>query len=111
MFSLLAALFLTAGPHQPPVPVFDVTTCKGYYSDADYEAMKQVQEVPEARKAFPASYMFAPKEEGQHPGMLLLHGSEGGRWSVLSMCDARWFAAHGIVAMFLCYSDCGTDLL
>ena len=111
MLPLLSVLLLAAGLHQPAVPVFDVTSCKGSYSDDDYEAMTQVREVAEARVAFPASYMFAPRDEGTHPGMLLLHGSEGGRWSVLSMCDARWYAAHGFVAMFLCYSDCGNDAL
>lgn len=96
-----------ATPQQPPVREFSLESCRPYYSASDFAAMSTVTEIREAREKFPASYMFVPTDGAQHPGVLWLHGSEGGRWAEGSMCQARYLAAHGYAALFFCYSDCG----
>ncbi len=98
-------------PQQPPVPEFKLESCQPYYSAEDYLAMSRVKEVPEVRRLFSSSYLFVPNDDEAHPGILWMHGSEGGRWSVTSMCKARYLAAHGYAAMFFCYSDCGDNNL
>lgn len=108
LFSLIAAAGLSV-PHQPPVPEFSLESCRAYYSPADFVAMAAVTEIREARETFPASYMFVPSDGAPHPGVVWLHGSEGGRWSVGSMCKARYLATQGFATLFFCYSDCGDD--
>jgi hypothetical protein len=112
---LLAAALTTTAQASPlgdttrPVEPFSVEVCRSRYTPEDFEAMSGVVEVREARERYPASYLFVPADGQPHPGVVWLHGSEGGRWSDTSMCRARYLAAKGFATLFLCYSDCGTE--
>jgi len=99
------------GPPQLPLVYFPLAACKPYFSAEAYQSMGTVNEVTAARQRYPGSYMFTPADGLAHPGVLWLHGSEGGRFSLLSMCNARYLAANGYAALFFCYSDCGTSSL
>lgn len=59
-----------------------------------------------AKNPFRSSRLYIPNDGQPHPGVLLLHGSEGGSeaffWS-----EAQYLAAHGYAALAFCYFDCG----
>jgi len=46
--------------------------------------------------------LFLPPEDGKHPGVLVLSGSEGG----LPARHAAWLASRGYAAFALCYFHC-----
>jgi dienelactone hydrolase len=46
--------------------------------------------------------LFVPPEEGKHPGVLVLGGSEGG----MLTSRAAWLASRGYAAFALCYFHC-----
>lgn len=54
---------------------------------------------------FPGSTLFAPNDGRSHPGVILLHGSEGGTWSY-SMLAAQALAYEGYAALAFCYASC-----
>lgn len=99
-------------PKQRPLPPVDVESCRGpEYSDEDHRAMATVREAADAGTRFPGSYMFVPATPGPHPGILLLHGSGGGRYSPGRHCLPRLLASRGYAALSFCYFDCGDDAI
>jgi dienelactone hydrolase len=69
-------------------------------------ALKVIQE----RTPFNASYVFAPNDGKAHPGIVLLHGSEGGVargvWP-----HALLLAHRGFSVLTFCWYDCDRDML
>lgn len=111
LWSTSSNTFAVNGPNQQALREFTLENCRGRYSDSDFLAMGRVTEVAEARIRFPGSYLFVPEDGLSHPGIVWLHGSEGGRYSDASMCRARFLASKGYAALFFCYSDCGDNAL
>jgi pimeloyl-ACP methyl ester carboxylesterase len=67
--------------------------------------------LPVVQKASPfeSSYVFLPNDGKLHPGIVLLHGSEGG--SVRNMwVHALLLAESGFSVMTYCWWDCGRDV-
>ncbi len=54
---------------------------------------------------FPGSSLYAPNDGLPHPGVVLLHGSEGGTRSSFR-AEAQLLAAQGYVALAFCYAGC-----
>lgn len=81
------------------------------YSEAELRAMSRVREVTDVRATFPGSYMFVPANPGPHPGVMLMHGSGGGRFSPGRSCLPRLLAARGYAALAFCWFDCGDDAI
>ena len=82
--------------------------------------MEPISDIVEERPPFPG-YLYRPREKGAYPGILLLHGSDGGNgdfWyepnqkptntgaCALLPLMARYYACRGYVAYALCYFDC-----
>lgn len=82
--------------------------------------MESTFDIVEERPDFPG-YLYRPKEKGTYPGILLLHGSDGGNGDFWYEPDqrpirtgdcailpsiARYYAIKGYVAYALCYFDC-----
>lgn len=51
--------------------------------------------------------LFVPNDGKPHPGILLLHGSEGGLNSITKL-EAQALAAQGYAAFAFCYAGCWT---
>jgi hypothetical protein len=100
-------------PKQPPLPAETLESCRTpVYSDAEFREMSEVKDVGDARAKFPGSYMFVPAKPGPHPGVLLLHGSGGGRYTPGGLsCLPRLLAARGYAALAFCWFDCGNDAI
>jgi hypothetical protein len=100
-------------PKQQPLPVEALESCRTpVYSDAEFRAMSAVGEVAEVRAKFPGSYMFVPAKPGPHPGVMLLHGSGGGRFTPGGLsCLPRFLASRGYAALAFCWFDCGAEAI
>jgi dienelactone hydrolase len=97
-------------PPQRALPREDMTSCGGpEYTDADRRAMAGVTEIRDAGSRFPGSYLFVPATKGPHPGIIMLHGSGGGRFTPGRACVARLTASYGYATLAFCYFDCGDD--
>lgn len=62
----------------------------------------------EFRSGQGGSYLYVPRDCGRRPGILLLHGSDGG-WSGWSSWNALALAMHGFVTFALSYSKGGNS--
>ncbi len=57
---------------------------------------------------FQGSKLFVPNDNVTHPGVILLHGSEGGS-AAFTWVKAQFLAANGYAALAYCYFDCGAN--
>lgn len=57
-----------------------------------------------AKNPFRGSRFFVPNDSLSHPGILILHGSEGGSQRFMWK-DAEYFAARGYAVLAFCYFD------
>ncbi len=97
-------------PRQRPIAPPGIESCRSpEYTDDQYRAMASVAEIEEARARFPGSHLFVPSAPGPHPGIVMLHGSGGGRYTPGWMCVARHYASWGYATLAFCYFDCGDD--
>lgn len=58
---------------------------------------------------FEGSYLFSPNDEKPHPGIVLLHGSEGGSLKNMQV-HALLLVQSGFTVMTHCWWDCGRDV-
>ena len=56
--------------------------------------------------SFPGSRLYVPNDGKPHPGILVLHGSDGGGMALTSALIAQNLASNGYTALALCYFDC-----
>ena len=54
---------------------------------------------------FGGSTLFVPNDDKPHPGVLVLHGSDGGTWPYW-MLEAQALAYEGYAALAYCYASC-----
>ncbi len=60
-----------------------------------------------APSEFPGSFVFHGKGSGPHPGIVMLHGSEGGTEGLTYAAgDGEVFAKAGFTVMFVCWFGC-----
>jgi dienelactone hydrolase len=65
--------------------------------------------VRQTKTPYASTYVFSPNDHKPHPGVVLLHGSEGG--SVRNMwVHALLLAESGFTVMTYCWWDCGRDV-
>jgi len=57
---------------------------------------------------FPGSTLYVPNDGKPHPGILVLHGSEGGSLPYYQL-DAQFLAAQGYAALAYCWYNCQRD--
>ena len=92
--------------------------CPGIYAAA---LLSEDDSVIEEKAPFPG-YLFRPKDNAAHPGIIFLHGSEGGNGdyndpfgriprtstgkNAATPSFAREYARRGYVTYALCYYDC-----
>lgn len=69
------------------------------FATAD-EALITRKETP-----FPGSVLYTPNDGHSHPGIIFLHGSEGGSISNYRM-EAEYLAAHGYSVLAFCWYNC-----
>lgn len=76
------------------------------------KSVSEVNKLPELKirtikTPYTGSVLFVPNDSKSHPGVLVLHGSEGGAWPFWMM-EARWLAEEDFVALAYCYASCTT---
>ncbi len=54
---------------------------------------------------FPGSILYVPHDGKPHPGIIVLHGSEGGTLPYFHL-DAQMYAANGYAALAFCWYNC-----
>jgi dienelactone hydrolase len=54
---------------------------------------------------FPGSMLYAPNDGESHPGVVVLHGSEGGSLPYYRL-EAEFLAAHGYAVLAFCWYNC-----
>lgn len=66
--------------------------------------------VIEYETPFPHSYVFTPNDGKPHPGIIILHGSEGGSLGHM-IPQAQALAASGFSVMTYCWFDCDRSVV
>jgi len=66
--------------------------------------------VVEVATPFPSSKLYVPGDGKPHPGVIFLHGSEGGSLPYMNL-EAQLLASHGYAALAFCWYNCGKDPL
>lgn len=70
----------------------------------------QESKILELTTPFAGSKLFVPSDGKAHPGVLILHGSEGGSLPYYQL-EAQFLAAHGYAALAYCWYNCGKNPL
>ncbi len=73
---------------------------------ADLSDVKILKEVA----PFPGSVIYYPNDGKTHPGIIVLHGSEGGSLPYAKM-EAQFLAAHGYAVLAFCWYNCRRDTI
>jgi dienelactone hydrolase len=64
--------------------------------------------VIEVASPFPSSMLYVPNDGKPHPGVIFLHGSEGGSLPYMNL-EAQLLAAHGFATLAFCWYNCLKD--
>ena len=59
---------------------------------------------------FPNSVLYRPNDGNAHPGIVVLHGSEGGSLPYYNL-EAQFLAAHGYSVLAFCWYNCNKDTI
>ena len=62
--------------------------------------------IKEVAGPYPSSVLFVPNDDKPHPGIVVLHGSEGG-YLPYSSLKAQFLASHGYSVLAFCWYNCG----
>jgi dienelactone hydrolase len=66
--------------------------------------------IMESSTPFSGSVLYTPNDGKPHPGIVYLHGSEGGSLPNTRL-KAQFLAAHGYAVLAFCWYNCGKDTI
>lgn len=69
-------------------------------------ATSSAMTIKEITGPYPSSVLYVPNDGKPHPGVIVLHGSEGGSLPYAAL-EAQFLAAHGYSALVFCWYNCG----
>jgi dienelactone hydrolase len=67
-----------------------------------------LSKIREEAAPFPGSILYSPNDGKSHPGIVVLHGSEGGSLPFFQL-EAQYLAAHGYVVLAYCWYNCAKN--
>jgi dienelactone hydrolase len=66
--------------------------------------------IQEIASPYKSSTLYVPNDGKPHPGVVVLHGSEGGSLPYMNL-EAQYLAAHGFAALAFCWYNCGKSMI